>query len=76
MRGYSPAAPAALETGHVLEVFQAGITVRDPHYRDKIKLPEERSGILMVFRAYRKVSFALVMEAEREMKVLDAVASP
>lgn len=65
-----------LETGHVLEVFQAGITVRDPHYRDKIKLPEERSGILMVFRAYRKVSFALVMEAEREMKVLDAVVSP
>lgn len=65
-----------LESGHILEVFQAGITVRDPHYRDKVKLPEERSGLLMVFRAYRKVSFALVMEAEREMRVLDAVVSP
>ena len=65
-----------LESGHILEVYQAGITVRDPHHRDKIRLPEERSGILMVFRAYRKVSYALVMEAEREMRVLDAIVSP
>jgi LysM repeat protein len=65
-----------LESGHVLEVFQAGTKVRDPYDHSKITLPEERAGILMVFRTYRKVSFALVMAAEREMRVLDAVVSP
>nr|WP_245539019.1 LysM domain-containing protein [Thioflavicoccus mobilis] len=38
--------------------------------------PYERSGILMVFRSFPRVSFALVMSAERPMAVLDSVGAP
>ncbi|MEA3274580.1 MAG: LysM peptidoglycan-binding domain-containing protein [Pseudomonadota bacterium] len=39
-------------------------------------LPYERAGALMVFRAFDRVSFALVMRAERPIHVLDAVRPP
>jgi len=68
-----------LEAGHILEVYQSGTKVRDPHggiFGGKVTLPDERAGVLMVFRPYRKLSYALVMSAEREMRVLDKVSSP
>ena len=67
---------AGLEVGHVLEIYQAGDTVRQPYSRARIKLPEERAGLTMVFKTYKTVSYALVMEAFRELKVLDYVYSP
>ncbi len=39
-------------------------------------LPLERAGDLMVFRAFDRVSFALVMEATRPMHVQDRVLPP
>jgi len=65
-----------LESGHVLEIYQVGATVRDPHTRKLIKLPEERAGIAMVFKPYKTVSYALVMQAFKDLKVLDYVYSP
>lgn len=38
--------------------------------------PYERSGVLMVFRAFDRVSFALVLEANRTMRVQDRIGSP
>lgn len=38
--------------------------------------PFERSGLLMVFRSFPRVSFALVMSAVRPMRVLDSVGAP
>jgi len=40
------------------------------------KLPEERYGLLMVFRTFDRVSYALVMDASRPVNVLDTVANP
>ncbi|MBI1424084.1 MAG: LysM peptidoglycan-binding domain-containing protein [Gammaproteobacteria bacterium] len=65
-----------LEPGHVLEIYQAGDTVRAPYSHKRIKLPEERAGIAMVFKTYKTVSYALVMEAYKDLKVLDYVYSP
>ena len=68
-----------LEPGHVLEVYQSGTTVRDPQggiFNSTVTLPEERAGVVMIFSVYRKVSFGLIMKAEREMRVLDAVVNP
>jgi len=65
-----------LEPGHVLEIYQAGNIVRDPHTHKLIKLPEERAGIAMVFKTYNAISYALVMEAYRDLAVLDYVYSP
>ena len=40
------------------------------------KLPKERYGLLMVFRTFDRVSFALVMESKRPVEVLDAARNP
>lgn len=65
-----------LEPGNVLEIYQAGDVVRDPRTHDRVKLPEERAGIAMVFKPYKTISYALVMEAYRDLSVLDYVYSP
>ncbi|MEM7252463.1 MAG: LysM domain-containing protein [Pseudomonadota bacterium] len=41
-----------------------------------VDLPSESAGMVMVFRAYEDVSFALVMDATRPMHVLDVVRNP
>jgi hypothetical protein len=68
-----------VETGHVLAVYQTGKTVRD--VRDltssgTVTLPDTRAGILMVIRTFDRVSYALVMEAERDMRIHDFVRNP
>lgn len=40
------------------------------------KLPDERYGLLMVFRTFDRASFALVMEASRPVAVSDYVINP
>jgi hypothetical protein len=52
-----------------------------PHKRARSKsgsvvLPYERAGTLMVFRAFDRVSFGLIMSATRSMFLLDAVRPP
>ena len=39
-------------------------------------LPLEKAGTLMVFRAFPRLSFALVMEATRPMHIQDRVLAP
>ncbi|MCC6202085.1 MAG: LysM peptidoglycan-binding domain-containing protein [Gammaproteobacteria bacterium] len=41
-----------------------------------VQLPEERAGELMVFRSFDRVSFALVMNTQRAVHVLDRVRNP
>jgi hypothetical protein len=69
-----------LEPGHVLTVWQAGEKVRDPYASGllpkKVWLPDERTGVSMVFRTYDRISYALIMEATSEIHVFDKVRSP
>jgi hypothetical protein len=68
-----------LETGHVLAVWQAGKVVRDHNAKkrgEKVTLPDQRAGIVLVYRTFDRVSYALVMEAERDMAVFDRVQNP
>lgn len=67
---------AGLEAGHVLEVHQEGKLVVDPQTRDDVRLPEERAGILMIFKPYKNVSYGLIMEAYQDLRILDYVYSP
>ena len=66
-----------LEPGHVLAVYQRGETVRDAR-RDyeRVKMPDEHAGTLMVFRTFARVSYALVLKATRTMHVDDIVTNP
>lgn len=65
-----------MEQGHVLAVYQKGERIRDPVKGGKITLPDERAGIVMVFRVFERVSYALVMSATRAMHVMDKVVNP
>lgn len=68
-----------LVQGSVLRVDQRGETIRDPIAEDSrttVTLPDESAGLIMVFRTFDRVSFALVMAAERPMHVLDRVRNP
>lgn len=68
-----------IETGHVLAVYQSGKVIRDVYAEkrgEKVSLPDERAGIVLVFRAYDRVSYALVMDAQTDMRVYDAVRNP
>lgn len=65
-----------LKTGNILAIYQQGDRVRDPITRKKIRLPDERAGILMVVRALERFSYALVMEASRDIRLYDMVRNP
>jgi len=43
---------------------------------EKVKLPDTFAGNVMVIKAYEDISYALVMEAVSEMRVLDRVTNP
>ena len=69
-----------LVPGSVLTVWQVGDRVTDPIdsglFGRKVQLPDERAGTLMVFRSYDRLSYALIMEAEGPIHVLDKVRNP
>ena len=68
-----------IDVGTVLAVYTRGKVVSDdvsPERGDTVKLPDERSGTLMVFRVFEKVSFALVMDATSPLHLHDAVRNP
>jgi hypothetical protein len=69
-----------LEVGHVLAVSRGS---REVDYRDAEtgtreihKLPEERYGLVFVFRTFDRVSYGLVMNADRPVRPGDAVRTP
>jgi len=83
---------AGLEPGSVLEVDQAGEEVRDTYgthggalrglgamgseLAPKVKLPDERAGTLIVFKAYPQLSFGLIVGASDTIAVGDIIHNP
>ncbi len=62
--------------GNVLAIFKKGETVRDVVTGEFVKVPDQRSGLLMVFRVYDRLSYALVMHASRQLAIGDKVKNP
>lgn len=65
-----------LSIGDVLSVFQTGEVVKDRIKGGKVKLPDEEAGTVMIFKAYDRISYGLVMEATQALHVLDSVRNP
>lgn len=65
-----------LEVGNVMAIYKKGGQIRDRVKNEIIDLPEERAGLLMVFRTFEKMSFGLVLESDRPLAVLDKVRKP
>ena len=66
-----------LEAGDVLAIYRDSGKVRDPkNALFPIRLPPERIGELMVFRAFTKTSFALIVRSTRAVYLSNLVANP
>lgn len=67
-----------LAPGHVLAIMQKGARVYDSKALlfSGVDLPDERAGIMMVFKTYKEMSYALIMEANRAMHVNDRFEKP
>lgn len=63
-----PPNPAELQ----VENKAAGATLRG----QAIRLPDERNGLVFVFRVFQKMSYALVMQSTKPLYVGDVVQSP
>ena len=78
-----------IEAGHVLAIEQVGDVVMDKYAKGglnarsgglkrgkNVQLPSERAGVAMVYKAYDRMSFALVMEATHEIREGDRATNP
>jgi hypothetical protein len=67
-----------LAPGHVLAVLRKGAKVYDSKalFFSEVNLPYERAGIMMVFKTYKNMSYALIMEANRAMHINDRFENP
>lgn len=65
-----------VDVGTVLAISKKGAVVRDRQTREKVQLPSERAGILMVFRSFEKMAYGLVLRTEEPLRVGDVVANP
>ncbi len=68
-----------MEVGHLLATFMQGGIVRDHfdiRHSKEIKLPNERSGLIMVFKTFDRVSYALTLQSTRVIRRNDFVHTP
>lgn len=68
-----------LEVGDVLAVSRAGREVMPAgatRSSARVKLPDQRYGIVFVFRVFERVSLALVMNTTLPVNLLDVVQTP
>lgn len=64
-----------LEVGHVLGLFRSE-GMLPVSATETLPLPEQRYGLVMVFRVFERLSYGLVMSSSRPVNVLDTVHNP
>ncbi len=64
--------------GVVLAILKDGRNIVNRHgdSRTELKLPDERNGLLMVYRSFERVSYALILEIEDAVRVGDRLVNP
>jgi len=67
-----------MERGHVLALLSNGerITDRTDPGRPVIKLPDERHGMLFVFRVFDRMSYALILSVKEPVQAGDRFTRP
>ena len=67
-----------VERGHVLAVLRDGplVTDRTTEKPTQIKLPDERHGLLFVFRVFDRVSYGLVLQVQQPVSAGDRFTQP
>lgn len=65
-----------IESGHLLATYTKGEHMQDRFDNTEIDMPDIRSGLVMVFRSFEHVSYALVLESSRVIHNGDIVKTP
>jgi hypothetical protein len=68
-----------IERGHVLALWRAGRNEVDrttPGVRTPMRLPDERHGLLFVFRTFERVSYALILSVNEPVRPGDRFTQP
>ena len=67
-----------MERGHVLALWRSGVNTIDKTdpARPAIRLPDERHGLLFVFRVFDRVSYALILSVQEPVKAGDRFTQP
>ena len=67
-----------VERGHVLALWRDGVRTidRTDATRPLLKLPDERHGVLFVFRVFDRMSYALIMTVQEPVKRGDRFTQP
>jgi len=64
------------EEGHILAIYQTGEVVHDQILNERVRIPDIRAGLLMIFRTFEKMSYGIVLKSNLPLKVMDRVTSP
>lgn len=71
-----------LQPGNVLEVLRAGEEVTDTYgkgtgaFGDKVTLPDEPAGTMMIFKTFDRISYGLIVRSTSEIREFDLVRNP
>lgn len=63
-----------LENGHVLALYRKGENLKNDG--KELTAPDERYGLIFVFRVFEKASYALVVKANSSVQTLDRAQTP
>ncbi|PWW46849.1 LysM peptidoglycan-binding domain-containing protein [Melaminivora alkalimesophila] len=67
-----------MQPGHVLRLLTRGQRIVDKTdgERTAVRLPSEENGLVMVFRTFERVSYALILQAAQPVRVGDRLVNP
>ena len=67
-----------VERGHVLALWRAGVEAVDKTQGTKVamRLPDEKHGLLFVFRTFERVSYALILSVQQPVRPGDRFTQP
>lgn len=67
---------SGVKEGDVLAIESRGITLideRGKHSHESVEAPAKRTGVVMVFQTFDKVSYGLIMQSDRPIRVNDYI---
>ena len=67
-----------VQVGHVLQLLTGGQRIQDKTGEDRatLRLPQEANGTAMVFRVFDRISYALILQAQKDVRVGDTLVNP